>query len=86
MEDGGSTEWLCDVLADGRPEAYQQFAEEYYEVTTDIEAIHHIHALQPLTQSVVSALNPDVELVDLADDLAQIGYPVPGAEATSGTT
>ncbi|MFF1439201.1 hypothetical protein [Streptomyces sp. NPDC058295] len=80
VEDGGSAEWLFDVLLDGSPEAYRQFAEEYFEVTTDIEAIRHVYALRPLTQSVVSALNPDVELVDLADDLAQIGYPVPRAE------
>ncbi|WP_372337864.1 transposase [Streptomyces sp. MK5] len=85
VDDEGSAEWLFDVLVDGRPEAYQHFAEEHYEVTADIEAIRHVYALRPLTQSVVSALNPDVELVDLADDLAQIGYPVPGAEATPGT-
>jgi hypothetical protein len=29
MEDDGSAEWLFDVLLDGRPERYQQFAEEY---------------------------------------------------------
>ncbi|POX63538.1 hypothetical protein C3492_10270 [Streptomyces sp. Ru62] len=85
VEDDGSPEWLFDVLVDGRPEAYQQFAEECYEVTTDIEAIRHVYALRPLTQRVVSALNPEVELVDLAEDLAQIGYPVPEPEATPET-
>ena len=73
VEDDGSAEWLFDVLTDGRPEAYQQFAEEYYEVVVDIEAIRHVYALQPLSQSVVSALNPDVDLADLNEDLAQIG-------------
>ncbi|MFD7448667.1 hypothetical protein [Kitasatospora sp. NPDC059827] len=86
VEDGGSAEWLFDVLTDGRPEAYQQFAEEYYEVAVDIEAVRHVYALQPLTQSVVSALNPDVDLADLDDDLTQIGYPVPGPEAGPGTS
>ncbi|MCZ0999713.1 hypothetical protein O1M63_18865 [Streptomyces mirabilis] len=85
VEDGGSAEWLFDVLVDGRPEAYQQFAEEYYEVTVDIEAIRHIYALQPLTQSVVTAMNPDVGVADLAEDLRQIGYPVPGPEADPRT-
>lgn len=84
VEDGGSAEWLFDVLVDGRPEAYQQFAEEHYEVAVNIEAIRHVYALQPLTQSVVSALNPDVDLADLDEDLTQIGYHVPGPEAGPG--
>ncbi|MFF3991476.1 hypothetical protein ACFY0B_43900 [Streptomyces sp. NPDC001797] len=86
VEDGGSAEWLFDVLVDGRPEAYQQFAQEYYEVAVDIEAIRHVYALQPLTQSVAMAMNPDVGVADLAEDLRQIGYPVPGPEADPGTT
>ncbi|MFF1604781.1 hypothetical protein ACFVYV_46645 [Streptomyces mirabilis] len=85
VEDGGSAEWLFDILVDGRPEAYQQFAEEYYEVTVDVEAIRHVYALQPLTQSVVTAMHPDVGVADLAEDLRQIGYPVPGPEADPGT-
>ena len=75
VDDGDSAEWLFDVLADGRPEAYQEFAEEYYEVTVDIEAVRHVYALRPLTQSVVSALNPDADLAALDKDLRQIGYP-----------
>ncbi|MGW1544123.1 hypothetical protein ACWCPM_28440 [Streptomyces sp. NPDC002309] len=86
VEDGDSTEWLFDVLTDGRPEAYQQFAEECYEVAVDIEAVRHAYALRPLTRSVVSALNPDVELADLDEDLSQIGYPAPGPEAGPGTS
>ncbi|WP_367323043.1 hypothetical protein [Streptomyces sp. HUAS ZL42] len=71
----GSTEWLFDVLLDGRPEAYQQFAEDYYETGVDLEAVRHVYALRPLTQSVVSALNPEVDLPGLEEDIAQIGYP-----------
>ncbi|WP_159053919.1 hypothetical protein [Streptomyces sp. AS58] len=80
VEGGGSAGWLFDILVDGRPKTYLQFAEEYCEVTTDIEAICHVYVLRPLTQSVVAALNPHVELVELAEVLAQIEYPVPGAE------
>lgn len=86
VEDGGSAEWLFEVLVDGRPEAYQQFAEEYYEVAVDIETVRHVYALRPLNQSVVSALNPDVDLADLDEDLTQIGYPVPGPEDGPGTS
>ncbi|MFG2123831.1 hypothetical protein [Streptomyces sp. NPDC048710] len=75
VEDDGGAEWLFDVLLDGRPEAYQHFAEEYYEVAVSLEAVRHVYALRPLTQSVVSSLNPDVDLASLDEDMAQIGYP-----------
>jgi hypothetical protein len=78
MEDADGAERLFDVLVDGRPEAYQQFAEEYYEVEVDLDAVRHIYALRPLSQEVVSALNPDVVLSDLAEDTVQIGFPAGG--------
>ena len=84
ITDGDSAEWLFDVLLDGRPEAYQQFAEDYYEVAVNMEAVRHVYALRPLTQGVVSALNPGVDLDDLAEDLTQIGYPVPGPASGPG--
>ena len=74
--DDGSAEWLFDVLLDGRPEAYQRFAEGYYEVPVDIVAVRHVYALRPLTQAIVSLLNPEVDISDLTEDLAQAGYPV----------
>ncbi|MFJ3821501.1 hypothetical protein [Streptomyces nodosus] len=77
-KDDGSAEWLFDVLLGGRPEAYRQFAEEYYEVAVSLEAVRHIYALRPLTQSVVSSLNSGVDLAGLAEDMAQIGYPLRG--------
>ena len=75
-EDADGADWLFDVLVDGRPEAYQQFAEEYYEITVDLDAVRHVYALRPLSQSIVSSLNPDVNLDDVAEDIAQIGYAV----------
>ncbi|WP_432867414.1 hypothetical protein [Microbispora rosea] len=73
-KDDGSVEWLFDVLLDGRPEAYQEFAEEYYGVAVNLEAVRSVYALQPLTQSIVSVLNPEVDLASLEEDLAEIGY------------
>ncbi|WP_141355861.1 hypothetical protein [Streptomyces sp. 6-11-2] len=78
VADDGSAEWLFDVLLDGRPEAYQQFAEDYYEVTVSLEAVRHVYALRPLTKSIVSSLNPDVDLAGLEEDIAEIGYPLRG--------
>lgn len=77
--DADGAERLFDVLADGRPEAYQLHAEEYCEVKMHLDAVRHVYALRPLTQSVVSALNPDVMLGDLAEDIVQVGYTTGGS-------
>jgi hypothetical protein len=37
--------------------------------------VRSIYALRPLTQGVVSALNPEVDLAGLEEDLAEIAYP-----------
>lgn len=68
-------DWLFDLVADGRPEAYLTFAENYFEVALDLEPIRHIYALMPLTEYVVTSLNPERRLADLTDDIAEIGYP-----------
>jgi hypothetical protein len=67
--------WLFAVLTDATPVAYQRFAEDYYEQTLDGDAVREIFAARPLTDDVVQRLNPELSMEDLADDLAQIGYP-----------
>jgi hypothetical protein len=66
---------LFELVADGRPEAYLTFAEEYYELALDLEAVRHVYALMPLTEYVVTSLNPERRLRDLAESIAEIGYP-----------
>ena len=66
---------LFALLVDPSPEAFQRFAEDYYEVPVDLDAVHHVYALRPLTQEVVSALNAELTLEDLAEDLAAARYP-----------
>jgi hypothetical protein len=68
---------LFALLADGRPEGYQEFAQEYYAMDVDLPPVQHCYRLRPLTRSVVAALNPDLELADLEADRQQIGYPAP---------
>ncbi len=70
-------DWMFQLLADGRPEAYLTFAENQFEVALELDAIQHVYASMPLTEEVVTALNPEVLLRDLKDDIAEIGYPRP---------
>ncbi|MFE6459625.1 hypothetical protein [Streptomyces cinereoruber] len=71
--DGAAT--LFPLLVDPTPEAYRRFAEDHYEVPVDLEAVRRVYALEPLSQELVSSLNPEVALADLAGDVAEIGYP-----------
>lgn len=73
--DPDGADFLFALLVDRSPEVYAQWASEYYEVPVDVEAVRHILAGRPLTQEVVAALNPDVELAGLAEDITEIGYP-----------
>jgi hypothetical protein len=66
---------LFKLLTDPSPEAFQRFAEDYYEVSVDLNAVRHVYALRPLTQAVVTVLNADLTLEDLAEDLATARYP-----------
>ncbi|MGV9598596.1 hypothetical protein ACWDR1_18175 [Streptosporangium sandarakinum] len=71
--DGAS--YLFARLTDPSPEMFKRFAEDYYEIPVDLEAVRHVYALRPLTQAVVTTLNADLTMKDLADDLAQAQYP-----------
>ncbi|MET9116085.1 hypothetical protein ABZX38_18085 [Streptomyces longwoodensis] len=68
---------LFELLVDRTPEAFQRFAEDFYEVSVDLGAVSHVYALRPLSQELVSLLNPEVSLTDLAQDISEIGYPQP---------
>ncbi|MFI6515453.1 hypothetical protein ACIBF1_07845 [Spirillospora sp. NPDC050679] len=71
----GSTR-LFGLLTDPTPEAFTRFAEDYYEVPVDLETVRAVYELRPLTQQMISPLNPEVLMASLAEDLAEIGYPI----------
>ncbi|MET7736356.1 hypothetical protein ABZT02_34075 [Streptomyces sp. NPDC005402] len=74
-EDPDGAGYLFQLLLDRSPEAFQDWAEGYYEVSVDLEAVRHILSSRPLTEGVISALNSEIDLVDLMQDVAEIGYP-----------
>lgn len=74
-DDPDGSGWMFELLVNDSPAAYQQFAEEYYEVPVDLAAVDHIYAMRPLTEDVVRALNAEASSESLAKDVAEIGYP-----------
>jgi hypothetical protein len=71
--DPDGADWLFEQL-DGQPDTYRGFALDYYEKEIDLAAITHIYRHEPVSDQVVSALNPQLSLSDIADDLHEIGY------------
>ncbi|MFZ3498600.1 hypothetical protein ACODT5_36140 [Streptomyces sp. 5.8] len=73
--DADGADYLFELLVAGTPEAYRDFAEDYYETDLPLEAVRHVWELRPLTQAVVDALNPGLPLAAVAPRLVRAGYP-----------
>ncbi|WP_285499423.1 hypothetical protein [Actinokineospora sp. NBRC 105648] len=68
-------DWLFSPLADGTPEAFQEFAQDYYETSVDLAAVRHVYALRPLTDEVVGKLNSEATLSGVIEEVLRTGYP-----------
>ena len=73
-EDPDGSEKLLAIL-DGEPATYQRFCKEYYELKPALRYVRMIYEHQPLTPKLVTALNPELTLSLLSEDLAEIAYP-----------
>jgi hypothetical protein len=78
-EDPDGSEFLLSPL-DGEPETYRAWAELYFNKRfLTVEMVRHIYEQRPLTDDLVAALTPDIDpplaVMDLQDDIAEIGYP-----------
>jgi hypothetical protein len=60
---------------DGEPETYQAWAEGYYEQSVSLAAVRKVYLHQPLTEELVSVLNPKTSIEQLKPDIAEINYP-----------
>ncbi|QEU91810.1 hypothetical protein [Streptomyces kanamyceticus] len=65
-DDPDGAEYLFQLLVNRSPEAFQRWAEDYYEAPVAVEAVVHVFASRPLSDSVVNALNPEITVADLA--------------------
>ncbi|MFJ7206783.1 hypothetical protein ACIQWR_25040 [Streptomyces sp. NPDC098789] len=75
VPDPDGTDHLFAVLAAGTPEAYRDFAEDYWDTDLPLDAVRHLWELRPLTEAVVDALNPGLPLEVVTPWLARLGYP-----------
>lgn len=68
--------WMFDLLIDSAEEC-QDWAKDYYDLENiTVESVRAILELRPLTQELVTAINPDGDISILAAEIAMIGYPV----------
>ncbi|MBT3163539.1 hypothetical protein HTV80_10520 [Streptomyces sp. Vc74B-19] len=74
-EDPDGARHLFQLLVDRTPGAFQRWAEDYYGVPVDLEVVRRVFSSHPLTDELVRALNSEVVLADLLEDIAEIGYP-----------
>jgi hypothetical protein len=83
--DPDGSEYLLSPL-DGRPETYREWAAWYFNKPfLTVEMVRHIYHHLPLTDELVATLTPDIviedddnprmEVADLEDEIAEIGYP-----------
>ncbi len=75
-QDPDGSDWLFDLLIHPTPEAFQAYAEDYYEMPVDIEALRHVYALRPLGRAQITALNPSAPLTAITEAATRMGYPV----------
>jgi hypothetical protein len=81
QEDPDGGEWLLELLLDDSPEAYRRFAEENYELkSVDPATVSEVYALRPLTRPLVTILNGQLSVADLAHD------PIPDRLAVAAAT
>jgi len=73
-DDPDGSNWMLSPL-DGAPESYRAIAEAYYERSIDLDALAAIYRHQKLTDELVSQLNAELNLEQVEQDAAEIGYP-----------
>lgn len=63
------------AIFDGNPRIYHAWAEDYYERPISFHAVAQVYQHHPLTEAVVTALNDEITLADLQEDINEIQYP-----------
>jgi hypothetical protein len=73
-DDAGDCELLNHLV--GGPSDYGKFASDYFETEVPTDIVTDVFNHAPITQAIISTLNPSIKLEDIEDELyAEIGYP-----------
>ena len=74
--EGKDPDGSADLLAmlAGDPRTYQAWAEGHYEQPVSLPAVTHIYEHRPLTEELVTELNPGLSIQELAQDIQNIAY------------
>ncbi len=79
LSEDGSSEYLALLIEPAA--SYKNFAKWYYEIDISVAAIESIYNHSPLSEKLVSSLNPEVSLEQAQEAAAEIGYPAGLADA-----
>ena len=69
----GSSEYLALLVEPAA--SYQEFANDYYEIELSLAAVESVYRHAPLTEGLVTSLNPQISLSAVRDAATEIGYP-----------
>jgi hypothetical protein len=73
-DDPDGSEEMLKIYKTG-PEAYQEYASEYFEKTIALPAIRHIYEQNPLNEEVIRQINPEADVDWVLQEAKQMGYP-----------
>ncbi|MFD4787795.1 hypothetical protein ACFWN1_12235 [Streptomyces sp. NPDC058459] len=75
-DESDGADWLFGLLAEGSPDAYAEFAEDYWERPVDTEAVRAVLAGAALTPALTAALSPTADFPAIAKAVRTLGHPV----------
>jgi hypothetical protein len=73
--DPDGSRWMLSAL-DGKPETYQSFANEYFELDVALDAISRVFAHEPLSAELLQAFPSSRAFQDVVTDAEEIAYPI----------
>lgn len=79
LSEDGSDEYLALLVEPAS--SYEDFAKWYYELDIPLVVIESIYNHNPLSESLISSLNPEVSLAQAQEAATEIGYPAVRADA-----
>ncbi|MEP7147801.1 MAG: hypothetical protein ABI857_02870 [Acidobacteriota bacterium] len=74
LDDPDGSERLLRIL-DGVPRTFVDWAESYHEISLRSEEVERIYRHEPLSEALLSSINPTRSVSELESDLREIGYP-----------